>query len=328
MVATLNKKQLLEQLLLAIDLSGWQAIVVSPKKPFRFRLFRNDERGVALRIYIWNCTHGGGAARAHDEYRVQLTSVVPSSSPGEITLLLGWHSGYSVYVAFDILKHDGQASQSPSIQIKEGTLQAAHTKSFAVHERASGEIAVAFRPEFLVDYALGASLLHRAGKATHDFRFLNDLAVLDECSVEHVKDHHRRVVISQIQKKFRENDFRRRVLGAYSNRCAVCGVQLGLVDAAHIIPVASIKSTDETKNGIALCRLHHAAFDRNLISFDERYKVEVSGAESARLTAANLAGGLTKFKQSLKTAIYLPNDARDYPPPQYILEARKTRNWT
>lgn len=80
-------------------------------------------------------------------------------------------------------------------------------------------------------------------------------------------------------------------------------------------------------NGIALCKLHHAAFDKNLCSFDARYKIEISESEVSRLAAVNLAGGLDMFKKQLLTAIILPNDRRDYPPPQYIDEARKVRNW-
>lgn len=320
-------KQLFEQVLHAVNESGWQALVLDSRKPFRLRLFRGDEKGFDVRIYLWNCTHGGGAARAKDEYRVQLTGVVPSEVIGEVTLLLGWHSGYEVFVGFDIKKHVGQASQSPSIQVKEDTLQSAHTRAFAIYQRHNGEIAVAFRPEFLAEYALNAASLHLTGKAAADMSLLNSLDTLTESQIVAVKNQERQVVLSQIARKFRATDFRRRVLGAYEHRCAVCGVQLELIDAAHIIPVAASTSTDETKNGIALCKLHHTAFDRNLISFDERYKIEVSDSEVSRLTAINLVGGLKEFKQQMRTAIILPTDRRDYPPPEYIAEARKVRSW-
>lgn len=326
-MSPLSLKQLFERVLRAVDDSGWQALILSSRKPFRLRLFRGDEKGFDVRIYLWNCTHGGGAARAKDEYRVQLTGVVPSEAIGEVTLLLGWHSGYEVFVGFDIKKHVGQASQSPSIQVKEETLQSAHTRAFAIYHRQNGEIAVAFRPEFLAEYALNASSLHMTGKAATDMSLLNSLDTLTETQIVAVKNQERQVVLSQIARKFRATDFRRRVLGAYEHRCAVCGVQLELIDAAHIIPVAALTSTDETKNGIALCKLHHTAFDRNLISFDERYKIEVSDSEVSRLTAANLAGGLREFKQQLRTAIILPADRRDYPSPEYIAEARKVRSW-
>lgn len=327
MPSVLKPKQLLEQILHAVDESGWRALILNSRKPFRLRLFRGDDKGFDVSIYIWNCTHGGGAARAEDEYRVQLTGEVPSAVPGDITLLLGWHSGYEVFVGFDIRKHDGQASQSPSIQVKEDTLQGAHSHAFAIHHRQNGEIAVAFRPEFLVDYALNATSLHLTGKAAADLSLLNGLDTLTESQIAAVKNQERQVILSQIARKFRAADFSKRVLGAYEHRCAVCGMQLELIDAAHIIPVAAPTSTDETKNGIALCKLHHTAFDRNLLSFDVRYKIEVSDSVVSRLTAANLVGGLKEFKQLLRTAIILPNDRRDYPPPQYIAEARKVRKW-
>ncbi|ALG66632.1 HNH endonuclease [Beggiatoa leptomitoformis] len=326
-MSTLKPKQLFEQVLRAVDESGWQALILDSRKPFCLRLFRGDEKGFDVRVYLWNCTHGGGAARAKDEYRVQLTGVVPSAVAGEVTLLLGWHSDYEVFVGFDIKKHDGQASQSPSIQVKEKTLQNAHTRAFAIYHRQNGEIAVAFRPEFLAEYALNSASLHLTGKAAADMSLLNNLDTLTESQIVAVQSQERQIVLSQIARKFRATDFRKRVLGAYEHRCAICGVQLELIDAAHIIPVAAPTSTDETKNGIALCKLHHTAFDRNLISFNERYEIEVSDSEVSRLTATNLVGGLKEFKQHLRTAIILPNDQCDYPPPQYIAEARKVRSW-
>jgi len=327
MAGPLSPAELLNELVRSVDVSGWQSLVLSNRKPFQIRAFRGDEKGFTLRVYIWNCTHGGGQARAADEYRVQLTGVVPGTAAGELTLLLGWHSKYEVFVAFDIRKHEGQASQSPSIQVKEETLRNAQIHAFAIHHRQNGEIAVAFRPEFLIEYALNASSLHSTGKAAADIALLNQLDTLTDKQISEIKNHERRTVVAQIARKYRAADFRRRVLGAYSHRCAACGVQLELIDAAHIIPVAAPTSTDETKNGVALCKLHHAAYDKNLISFDERYKIEVSDSEIARLTASRLAGGLKAFKMQLRPMIVLPNDVRDNPPPKYIAEARRVRNW-
>ena len=326
-MSPLSPEQLFKQILQAIDESGWQAIIFQSRKPFRLRLFRGDEKGFDVRIYLWNCTHGGGSQRAEDEYRIQLTGIVPDVEKGQVTLLLGWHSGYDVFVGFDIKKHSGQASHSPSIQIKEETLQSAHAKAFSVYHRKNGEIAVAFRSEFLVEYALNAASLHTSGTAAADMSLLNNLDDLNDEQIREVNNQERQLVLSQIARKYRASDFRRRVLGAYGHRCAVCGIQLELIDAAHIIPVAANSSTDETRNGIALCKIHHTAFDRNLISFDENYKIEVSESEISRLTSIRLAGGLYEFEQQLRTAIILPTDRRDYPAPEYISESRKVRSW-
>jgi hypothetical protein len=41
----------------------------------------------------------------------------------------------------------------------------------------------------------------------------------------------------------------------------MCGLNFGLVTAAHIDPVATVDSVDEVWNGLCLCPNHHAAFD-------------------------------------------------------------------
>lgn len=328
MSSTLTKPQLLQRLLDASSAGGYQTIVTARTHPFGLVLFKPEEPdGMKARVYIWNCTPGG-KNRAADEYRVQLTGVVPQVTAGERTLLLGWHEEYSVFVAFDITKHAGQASSSPSIQVKENVLLAAHTKTFSAYERANGEIALAFRPEFFPEYVREAPRLHGQQGALGSFlAALNEISSLTDREVDAVPRAERREVIATIRRKVRELDFRARVLAAYGHQCAMCGVQLRLVEAAHIVPVAEAGSTDETNNGIALCSLHHSAYDRNLISFTERYRIEVRGASVDELRGAKLLGGLPSFKTALRRAILLPADTRDHPNPAYIRRSRDLRRW-
>jgi putative restriction endonuclease len=50
-------------------------------------------------------------------------------------------------------------------------------------------------------------------------------------------------------------------------RCAVCSMQFKhLLDAAHIRGVAQ-KGSDDPRNGLILCKNHHAAFDKDLLNF-------------------------------------------------------------
>ena len=323
----LSKASLLEVVLNAVDESGWQCLVLSASHPFRLRIHSTERRGFDVLIYIWNCTHGGGAARSEDEYRIQLTGVVPTTDSTVTTLLLGWHVGYEVFVAFDIDKHSGQDSSSPSIQIKEATLSNAHLNTFAHYRRHTGEIAIAFRPEFLVDYVLNSRALHKSGAAAKDLSILNDLSAVSDSEIATITNTKRQEIIAQITRRYRAHDFRRRVLGAYGHRCAFCGVQLNLVDAAHIVPVADDSSTDETSNGIALCKLHHAAFDRNLVSINESFKIEMSEIQSQRLHVEQRNEGLREFRENLKSAIILPSDQRDYPARKYLKRAREIRKW-
>ena len=72
--------------------------------------------------------------------------------------------------------------------------------------------------------------------------------------------------------------FRKAVLGSYKNKCALTGLTSPeLLIASHIIPWSEDESrrADPT-NGICLNALHDKAFDRNLITFDEDYRLVVS----------------------------------------------------
>ncbi|NUO40171.1 MAG: HNH endonuclease [Gemmatimonadaceae bacterium] len=60
--------------------------------------------------------------------------------------------------------------------------------------------------------------------------------------------------------------FRRRVLDAYRNACAVCRLaEVRLLDAAHIIGDGLEGGDPEVSNGLAMCKIHHAAFDQHII---------------------------------------------------------------
>jgi len=79
----------------------------------------------------------------------------------------------------------------------------------------------------------------------------------------------------------RDRVFRRNVLRAYDERCAVSGLKLingggrAEVDAAHIRPVEA-NGPDITSNGIALSGTAHWMFDRGLISLGDDLEILVS----------------------------------------------------
>ena len=63
-----------------------------------------------------------------------------------------------------------------------------------------------------------------------------------------------------------QTKFRFDVLKRYGSKCALCKIEnKHLIDAAHIIPVDE-DGTDDPRNGLILCKNHHAAFDRNLFT--------------------------------------------------------------
>lgn len=71
--------------------------------------------------------------------------------------------------------------------------------------------------------------------------------------------------------------FRSRVLHAYGSRCAICRLhQARLVDAAHIIPDGRPLGDPVVPNGLSLCKIHHAAYDADLLAVRPDLVVEVA----------------------------------------------------
>ena len=307
----------------AILESGWTPLLIERTHPFLVRASNPDGARLDLRVYIWNCTPGG-ANRSPDEFRIQFTSTVPVVDPHATTLLLGWHDENATFIAWDISKHDGQASNSPSAQVKEGTIAGANDNAFAT-QRKDNEVVIAFRPAFFMDYARARSSLHATGAAEADTALLNHLPALTDAEIDGVGNAERRRVIRMIATRFRARDFRDRVLSAYGHSCAFCRVQLSLLDAAHILPVAAPGSTDEIVNGVALCKIHHFAYDAKLVSFSVNYEIQVSAARLAELAGRH--GGLRAFRTALGTTLSLPARVADHPRPSYIRASRRIRGW-
>lgn len=60
--------------------------------------------------------------------------------------------------------------------------------------------------------------------------------------------------------------FRTQVMLAYESRCAVCNLgHAQLLDAAHIIADGQPNGEPVVPNGLAMCKIHHAAFDSKIL---------------------------------------------------------------
>ncbi|MBP1734871.1 MAG: endonuclease family protein, partial [Deltaproteobacteria bacterium] len=79
----------------------------------------------------------------------------------------------------------------------------------------------------------------------------------------------------------RDQGFRRAVVTAYDHRCALCGVRIvtseghTVVDAAHIVPWR-VSQNDDIRNGMALCKLCHWAFDEGMMGVSDSFNVITS----------------------------------------------------
>lgn len=70
--------------------------------------------------------------------------------------------------------------------------------------------------------------------------------------------------------------FRSTVLRAYKRRCAVCNLgHQELLDAAHIVPDSHELGVASVTNGLALCKIHHAAFDAAILGIRPDHVVQI-----------------------------------------------------
>jgi putative restriction endonuclease len=329
----LGKKELLEKVIAAIKGCGWQYLILSTSHPFRLRVFQ-DHEAYTVRIYIWNMTHGGGKARPPDEFRIQITKVEQfeeEPGPEGRTLILGWWDPVGVFAGFDYRKHTGKISHSPSMQIREPfLLEANASRGLSPCNKGNQEIAIAFHPEFIIEYIRSLEQLHDVGKVREDFEILKAVAVdpaaVTDTDINKVTGPRRRAIQSVIR-TLRDSSFRDRVLTVYSHRCAMCGLQLELVEAAHIVPVSESTSTDETANGLALCTLHHRAYDKALVTVANDYHVLFSSTEKGRLKKIGFDGRMNAFVNDLRPVICLPPDVKDRPKVSYLQRGREIRHW-
>ncbi len=85
----------------------------------------------------------------------------------------------------------------------------------------------------------------------------------------------RRYALRISRQRLHQQVFRDRVLIAYTSRCALCRLQHPpLLDAAHIKEDAE-GGEPVVPNGIAMCAIHHRAFDAQLLGVRPDYKVEI-----------------------------------------------------
>jgi putative restriction endonuclease len=89
-------------------------------------------------------------------------------------------------------------------------------------------------------------------------------------------DIRREYVTAVARRRLHQRAFRERVIAAYQHQCALCSLRHDeLLDAAHITPDADPEGEPVVSNGLSLCRLHHAAFDRFFVGIRPDYVIEI-----------------------------------------------------
>lgn len=134
-------------------------------------------------------------------------------------------------------------------------------------------------------------------------------------------DEEKRIKSITRESKIRKRGFRFAIIEAYNYGCALCGMKINSpdsktweVEAVHIVP-HRLKGKDDMWNGLALCRLHHWAFDVGWFSILDNYSIQIS--PSVDFLPQHFGKfGETDFLRSFvkdKAKILLPSTREIYP---------------
>ncbi len=329
--------RLLERFTATIERSGATVLYLdsAAAKPAHLRIISAENTNDCV-VYLWTVTRGGGppGTRPANERRIQITNATRFPlTPGVRTIVGGWSEETDVWCFWDARRHTRFSDRSPSFQTTLQTLEAARHEGLGTQLKPANEgreVVVAVRPDFLLWYVQEGQPIHDADQDAGEVAALAKATPEEESglieSSTSPEELTRRVQLVEIMRAFRDARFRPLVLQAYNNRCAICGTALKLVDAAHIIPVSDPRGDDDITNGLALCRLHHAAYDTGLIGVRGDYAIILNSAAATRLHQVGLDGGLPEFRAALPPTIRLPNVQEVRPNPSKLrigLEVRQ-----
>lgn len=115
----------------------------------------------------------------------------------------------------------------------------------------------------------------------------------------------------------RNPEFREMVLTSYERRCAFCNYDGRLSDSLFALEAAHIKfwqdgGPDIVTNGLALCSLHHKAFDYGAMSLDFNLRICVSQHVVGNKTVRDI---IVRFNGQSANA---PQSKKDYPAREFI----------
>jgi putative restriction endonuclease len=134
-----------------------------------------------------------------------------------------------------------------------------------------------------------------------------------------VDDARRAYVTRLVRQRVHQLGFRTRVLRAYRQSCSVCRLaHAELLDAAHILGDKHPLGEPHVSNGLALCKLHHAAFDRDILGIRPDHVVQIRHDILDEIDGPMLRHGL----QDLHGAdlMVLPNRRAEKPRSEFLLE--------
>lgn len=264
-----------------------------------------------VRAYLFTLTpdRSTPGARPAGEFKLQLIiggqvrrSRGSLNLEGAYTVLLGFSPDFGVFVGWEASLYVNFA-YSANVQVREPLLTEARDNGWAVAPprsiKGTTEVRVAFSAGNLLPFLRANREADRRefkdvwreafllSKAPHYVAgtFPTRAPELDK----YVERERQRLNTTRLS---RDSRFAPRVKEQFNFSCAVCAIQLEIIEAAHIIPVNDQNSSDEVWNGLSLCPNHHTLFDARQFVVEPNLVVTVDDETIKFLRESDRASGI------------------------------------
>lgn len=319
----LNHKDLKYLLIDNLNLYTENSFYIEGNNPYTFSINKK-----IVHIYIKNVHQSGQNRPNQDECRIQVGSTpnfLSAINSGKIVFILGYFDDENIFTAWNPYQFRERinARQTVSLYSRFSIQQEAKLNNISVYIDSNNNKAISFKPEYLGLYLENYENMHLLNKPeleelVHRYDSLNS----PNSEEEEIQIGELNYTVTHTHTP-RDPNFKKVVNEIYGHRCALCGIQLELIEAAHIIPHSHELGTDDPTNGICMCSLHHTAYDKGLIYIDMDYKIQVNEDKISYLEKIKRDGGITKFLKLHNDKLDLPLSNR--PSTDFLSIANKIR---
>ncbi len=310
----LNQSDLKYLLIDSLKSYSDNVIYIDGRNPYRFSINKKT-----VYILIRNVHESGNNRDNQDECRIQVSNsqgLVQALNSRINVIVLGFFADENVFTAWDPLIFnnrfdagfmDTSKSKTVSVYSRFSVQELANQNKIANYVDNNNQSVISFKPEYLGLYLENISNIHNLD----DSELVRLVEFSDNENIEDfagsISLGNEQLVVTHTRFK-RDPNFRKKVYDAYNNKCAMCGIQLELIEAAHIVPHSHEIGTDDISNGVGLCSLHHTAYDKSLIYFDNDFSIKVNKNKMKYLEKMGLDGGFRKFEELAFDKLQLPQN--------------------
>ncbi len=146
--------------------------------------------------------------------------------------------------------------------------------------------------------AIHPVFIERDDRAEHRFQVVAGSRDLGDGGIVELADMaiFKRYATVIVKRRLHQRRFREAVVRAYRTQCSVCHLRHEeLIDAAHILADKDVRGNPEVPNGLALCKIHHGAFDANILGISPDRRIHIRSDILSEVDGPMLEHGLQRM---------------------------------